>query len=61
MLTPMLTNPLNDGDEISPGQTRDVTILLLFPNTTEEMWHAKKSAVLTIALRNQAPQTVSLP
>ena len=61
MLTPMLTDPLNDGDEISPGQTRDVTVLLLVPNTTEEMWHAKKSAVLTIALRNQAAQTVSLP
>jgi hypothetical protein len=61
MLTPMLTDPLNDGDEISPGQTRDVTVLVLFPSTTEDMWHAKKSAVLTIALRNQAAQTVSLP
>ncbi len=61
MLTPMLTDPLNDGDEISPEQTRSVTVLLLFPNTTEEMWHAKKSAVLTIALRNQAAQTVTLP
>jgi hypothetical protein len=61
VLTPMLTDPLNDGDEISPGQTRSVTVLLLFPNTTEEMWHNRKSAVLTIALRNQAAQTVTLP
>lgn len=61
MLTPMLTDPLNDGDEISPGQTRSVTVLLLFPNTTEEMWHNRKSAVLTIALRNQAAQNVTLP
>jgi len=38
-----------------------VTVLLLFPNTTAEMWHTKKSAVLTLALRNQEPQTVSLP
>jgi hypothetical protein len=60
-LTPMLVNPLHDGDEFDPGDSRDVTVLLLFPNTTEEIWRSKKSAVLTIALRNQAPQTVSLP
>jgi hypothetical protein len=60
-LTPMLTDPLHDGDEIDPGTTRTVTVLLLFPNTTEDMWKGKKSAVLTIALRNQAPQTIKLP
>ena len=60
-LTPMLTDPLHDGDEIDPGSTREVTVLVLFPNTTEDMWKGKKSAVLTIALRNQAPQTVKLP
>ena len=60
-LTPMLANPLHDGDEFDPGDTHVVTVLLLFPNTTAEMWHTKKSAVLTLALRNQEPQTVSLP
>jgi hypothetical protein len=60
-LTPMLTDPLHDGDEIAPGSTREVTVLLIFPGTTEDMWKAKKSAVLTIALRDKSPQTVKLP
>ena len=60
-LTPMLNNPLHDGDEFDPDATREATVLLLFPNTTEEIWRSKKSAVLTIALRNQTAQSASLP
>jgi len=57
----MLANPLHDGDELDPDATHEVTVLLLFPNTTAEMWRSKKSAVLTLALRNQEPQSVPLP
>jgi len=60
-LKPMLTErPLYDGDEISPGETRKGSVLILFPGATEDVWRDKKSAVLTISLRNQSPQTVTL-
>ncbi|QMV19830.1 hypothetical protein GOB94_14905 [Granulicella sp. 5B5] len=53
--------PLYDGDEIDPGKTRTGNVLVLFPGMTEASWHNKKSAVLTISLRNQNPQTIKLP
>jgi hypothetical protein len=56
-----LSQPIYDGDQINPGETRTGNVLLLFPGLTEEAWHAKKSAVLTISLRNQSPQTIKLP
>jgi hypothetical protein len=56
-----LGQPLYDGDEIDPGKTRSGNVLLLFPGLTEEAWHNKKSAVLSINLRNQNPQTIKLP
>ncbi len=56
-----LGQALYDGDEIDPGKTRSGNVLLLFPGLTEEAWHNKKSAVLTINLRNQNPQTIKLP
>jgi hypothetical protein len=60
-LTPMLTQPLVDGDEIAPGATREGTVLLLFPGITEDIWKAKKSATLTLNLAHQQPQTVPIP
>jgi hypothetical protein len=60
-LASSLTKPFYDGDDIQPGATRSGGILLLFPGLTEDAWHKKKSAVLTINLRNQTPQTVRLP
>jgi hypothetical protein len=59
-LTPMLGTPIYDGDEISPGETRRGCFLVLFPGATDEIWRNKKSAVLTLNLRNQAPQTITL-
>lgn len=56
-----LSKPLYDGDQIDPKQTETGNVLVLFPGLTEQAWHAKKSAVLTISLRNQAPQTITLP
>jgi len=60
-LVPMIGQPIYNEDEILPGSTRQGNVLLLFPGATEAAWHAKKSAVLTINLRNQGPQTVQLP
>jgi hypothetical protein len=53
--------PFHDGDEIAPGTTSSGTFVLLFPNLTQDQWNKKRSAVLTIELRNQQPQTVKLP
>lgn len=53
--------PVFDGDQIDPGKTRVGTIVLPFPGQTADFWHAKKSAKLTIDLRNQDPQTTDLP
>jgi predicted ATP-dependent Lon-type protease len=57
----MVNNPFRDGDEIAPGQTVTGDFLLLFPNTTQDQWNKKRSATLTIELRNQEAQTVKLP
>lgn len=54
-------NPIADGDAIEPGQTRTGTLILSFPGQTADSWHSKKSAILTIQLRNQGPQTTTLP
>jgi hypothetical protein len=60
-LPPMVNNPFHDGDEIGPGQTATGDFVLLFPNTTQDQWNKKRSAVMTIELRNQEAQTVKLP
>jgi hypothetical protein len=60
-IPPMVNKPFRDGDEISPGQTATGDFLLLFPNTTQDQWNKKRSATLTIELRNQEAQTVKLP
>jgi hypothetical protein len=53
--------PFHDGDEIAPGTTASGSFILLFPNMTEDQWHKKRSAALTIELRNQEAQTLKLP
>lgn len=53
--------PISDGDSIEPGQTRVGTVVLPFPGQTADAWHNKKSATLTIDLRNQRAQTTVLP
>jgi hypothetical protein len=57
----LATRPLAAGDELDPGVTDSGSIVLLFPNTTADQWKNKRSAVLTINLREHMPQTVKLP
>ena len=45
--------PFRDGDEIAPGTTSSGSFILLFPNMTQDQWNKKRSAVLTVQLRNQ--------
>ena len=54
-------DPITDGDEIAPGQTRIGTLVLPFPGQTADVWQSKKIATLTLDLRNQGPQTTALP
>jgi hypothetical protein len=59
-ITSLATNPIGDGDELDPGVTNSGSIVLLFPNTTEDKWNKKGSAVLTINLHEHVAQTVKL-
>lgn len=60
-ITSLVTNPIGDGDALDPGVTDSGSVVLLFPNTTEEKWKTKSSAVLTIDLHEHVSQTVKLP
>jgi hypothetical protein len=60
-LTPLLSNPFTYGQQIGPKQTATGSVLVLFPNTTEAAWKARKSATVTLNLRNQSPLTAPLP
>lgn len=57
----LATQPLGDGDELDPGVAHSGSVVLLFPNTTEDKWNKKGSAVLNINLRDHVSQTVKLP
>jgi hypothetical protein len=57
----LATDPLGDGDELDPGVAHTGSVVLLFPNTTQDKWNKKGSAVLTITLRDHTSQTVKLP
>ena len=54
-------DPIADGDELDPGVTKTGSVVLLFPNTTQDKWNSKGSAVLTINLHEHVAQTVKLP
>jgi len=60
-LTPMISNPLRDGDEVAPGTTREATVVMLFAGMKEADWKAKQSATLTVKFAHQEAQTVPLP
>lgn len=60
-ITSLATQPLGDGDELYPGKTDSGSVVLLFPNTTQDKWNQKGSAVLTLNLRDHTAQTVKLP
>lgn len=60
-ITSLATDPVGDGDELDPGVTKSGSIVLLFPNITQDQWNKKRSAVLTINLHEHVSQTVKLP
>ncbi|HEX5283645.1 MAG TPA: hypothetical protein VFW30_05960 [Bryocella sp.] len=60
-IAPLAPDPIGDGDELDPGVTKTGSIVLLFPNTTQDKWNTKGSAVLTIDLHEHVAQTVKLP
>jgi hypothetical protein len=46
---------------LDPGVTKSGSIVLLFPNITQDQWNKKRSAVLTIDIHQHVSQTVKLP
>ena len=60
-LAPLTENPLGDDEELDPGKTRTATLVLPIPGRDAAAWKGKRSATLTLELRNQGAQTVRLP
>lgn len=61
LVTPPAAPPLQFQDAIPAGATHTGTVLLLFPQTSGQQWHAKKFATLTVHLAHDAaPITVPL-
>ncbi len=61
-LVPLTAQPIADGDEVAPGQTKAGSLVLLFPDRTADAWKTKKpGSTITVELRNQEPQTAALP
>jgi hypothetical protein len=60
-ITPLVTQPIGYLDEIYPGKPDSGSIVLLFPNMTQDRWNSKRSAVLTLELHEHESQTVKLP
>jgi hypothetical protein len=60
-LTPLVTQPLRFGEEVAAGATREGTIILLFPNTTESAWRTRQTAIITIDLHDEPSQTATIP
>ncbi len=60
-ITSLATDPIGDGDQLDPGVTESGSVVLLFPNITQDQWNKKRSAVLTINIHQHVSQTVKLP
>lgn len=60
-VTPMIINPLADGEGIDPSSTRVGSLVFGFAGHTAQDWQKKREASLTLQLRNQDPQTTKLP
>jgi hypothetical protein len=59
-LGPLTQHPLSL-ERLEAGESREGTMVLLFPGITDKDWKAKKSATLTIRLAKQPAQTIPLP
>jgi hypothetical protein len=60
-ITQKAGNPIQDGDEVAPGQTVTGSVVIQLSGKTLAEWNSKKAATLTVQLRNQEPQTTRLP
>lgn len=58
---PLLRNPLPLDGEVDPGQTVTGGVVFLLGGVKKDAWATKKTATLTLLLRNQGPQTMKLP
>ncbi|HEY4357460.1 MAG TPA: hypothetical protein VGN16_17040 [Acidobacteriaceae bacterium] len=54
-------HPLGFDDEVQPGKPLDGQVVLQFPNTNAQAWQTKKSASVSLALRNQGTATANIP
>jgi hypothetical protein len=60
-LTPLTQKPIGFGDETAPKKPLEGQVVLQFPGVSGDMWKSKKSAELTVGLRNETPLIVKLP
>ena len=60
-LKPMLAHPIADGEQAAPHASAEGQVVLPFPTMTQDTWHSKKSATLTLELAHQDPITIPLP
>jgi hypothetical protein len=62
LVNPPAATPIKFDDAIQPGETKVGSVVLLFPQASEQVWREKKSATLTLTLSHDAaPLTVALP
>ena len=61
-ITPLINNPIAAlDDEVDPGQTRTGSVVLPLPGKSAQDWKTKRSATLSVQLRNQNELTTPLP
>lgn len=60
-LKPLLGTPLLRDTKIDPGQTVEGTILVHYPNATEDFWSKRAGASVTLSFFHQQPITANLP
>jgi hypothetical protein len=62
LVNPPAATPIKFDDAVQPGETKVGSVVLLFPQASEQVWREKKSATLTLTLSHDAaPLTVALP
>lgn len=59
-ITPMVTHPLQDDDQVPAKSSLDRQVLLLFPTFNADTWQKKKAASITLNFAHQEPQTVAI-
>lgn len=54
-------HPLGFGDEVQPGKPLDGQVVLQFPGVNAQAWQSKRSATVSLQLRNQGEATAPIP